>query len=293
MAFEPGNPSATPPMRWAGKGFGFDFPRPAMVMGVLNVTPDSFSDGGHFTDVSRAIEHSRQMVADGAEIIDVGGESTRPDAEPVSEAEELRRVIPVIEALRNEPGMLVSIDTQKPAVAAAALAAGAVIVNDIAANRDDPAMWERVAEAGAGYLAMHMQGTPQSMQQGPQYGDVLAEVEAFFTERMKRFRTAGIHDEQIAFDVGIGFGKTLDHNLTLLAGLKRFTKFKRPQVLGVSRKSLFGKLLGLEVDERLAPGLACAVWAIGNGVQLLRVHDVKPTVNALRMAEAIFDRARE
>lgn len=288
-------PAAIPPPptpgAWRGAGFEFVFPRPAIVMGILNVTPDSFSDGGRFAEMESAVRRAEQMVAEGAEIIDVGGESTRPNAEIVSEADEIARVVPVIEAIRARVSTTISIDTQKPAVARAALAAGAAIVNDIAANRESPEMWEIVAEANAGYVAMHMQGTPQTMQAAPHYDDVVTEVTAFFEQRLEHFRAAGMKDEQAALDVGIGFGKTLEHNLQLLASLRAFTNFQRPQLLGVSRKSLFAKLLGLELDDRLAPGVAVASWAILNGVQILRVHDVAPTVHALRTLEAIVGKS--
>jgi dihydropteroate synthase len=280
-------PSAPTPGAWRGAGFGFTFPRPAIVMGVLNVTPDSFSDGGRFFNPQAAVEQAEQMLAEGAEIIDIGGESTRPNATPVAERDEIARVVPVIRAVRARSDAVLSIDTQKPAVARAALDAGAVIVNDIAANRDSAEMWRLVAERRAGYVAMHMQGTPGTMQQDPGYQDVVAEVKSFFDDRLQRFREAGMTDEQTVLDVGIGFGKTLEHNLQLLGSLRAFTNFRRPQLLGVSRKSLFAKLLGLELDERLAPGIAVAAWAILNGVQILRVHDVAPTVHALRTLEAV------
>ena len=259
-------------------------------MGILNVTPDSFSDGGRHNDLSQAVDRVHEMIAEGADLIDIGGESTRPNAAPVSEADEIKRTVPVIERLAESIAVPISIDTQKPAVAKAALDAGARIVNDIAANRESTAMWKLVAERQAGYIAMHMQGTPQTMQADPQYHDVITEVGAFFAERMERFRAVGVRDEQTVIDVGIGFGKTLEHNLQLLAGLRTFTKLRRPQLLGVSRKSLFGKLLQLETDQRLAPGLSCAVWAVASGVQILRVHDIAPTMHAVRMIEAILDR---
>jgi dihydropteroate synthase len=285
-------PDSVPPIEWRGKGFSFQFPRPALVMGILNVTPDSFSDGGRFLHIEAAVEQAKQMVTEGAEIVDVGGESTRPNAEVVSVEEELARVIPVIERLAAELEVLISIDTQKPAVAEAALKAGAHIVNDIAANREDPRMWEIVAAAEAGYIAMHMLGTPQTMQQSPEYSDVISEVNEFFAGRLEKLASAGVLATQVALDVGIGFGKTLEHNLKLLAGLRVFTMEGRPQLLGASRKSLFGKLLDLDVDQRLAPGLACATWGVANGIQILRVHDVAPTVHAVRMTEAILQRTK-
>lgn len=259
-------------------------------MGILNATPDSFSDGGRHNDPAAAVDRVHEMVAEGADLIDVGGESTRPNADQVSAADEITRVVPIISKLTELTNIPISIDTQKPDVARAALDAGATIVNDIAANRQSPAMWELVAGRNAGYLAMHMQGTPQTMQADPQYDEVVADVSSFFTDRLNRFRGAGIRDEQTVIDVGIGFGKTLEHNLQLLASLRAFTNLRRPQLLGVSRKSLFGKLLQLETDQRLAPGLSCAVWAVASGVQILRVHDVAPTVHAVRMIEAILKR---
>jgi len=274
-------------INWRGTGFAFDFPRPALVMGILNATPDSFSDGGQFNALDNALERVQQMIREGADLIDIGGESTRPNAELVSESEEISRVVPIIERISGEISVPISIDTQKPTVAKAALQAGAKIVNDIAANRASREMWEIVAQHGAGYVAMHMQGTPQTMQEDPHYENVAKEVADYFEDRMECFRASGVADEQVALDVGIGFGKTLEHNLQLLGALRGYTKLRRPQLLGVSRKSLFGKLLGLEVDQRLAPSLAGAVWGALNGVQILRVHDVAPTVHALRTIEAI------
>lgn len=275
-------------MLWRARQFTFTFPRPALVMGIMNVTPDSFSDGGRFLDAAAAVGHALRLVREGAEILDIGGESTRPGAALVTEEEELRRVLPVIERLVGQVKVPLSIDTQKPAVARAALAAGASIVNDIAANRPDDAMWRVVAESGAGYIAMHMQGTPQTMQTTPSYTDVAAEIEAFFEDRLARLATAGVSSEQVALDVGIGFGKTLEHNLQLLASLGRFTKLRRPLLLGVSRKSFIGKLLGTDVAERAPAGLACACWAVEAGVNIIRTHDVPETVQAVRMTEAIL-----
>src|SRR5215831_9346833 len=226
--------------------FEFVFPRPAMVMGIVNVTPDSFFDGGRYLDAKTAVEHAFRLVDEGAEIIDVGGESTRPRATPVNENEELHRVIPVIEGLAGIK-VPISIDTMKPAVARAALDAGASIVNDVGANREDDSMWRVVAEAGAGYICMHMQGTPQTMQVNPTYGDVVQEVKLFFSERIHRMNDCGVRSEQIVLDPGIGFGKTPGHNLQLLGALRRFRELERPLLLGVSRKSFIGKLLGTEL----------------------------------------------
>jgi len=263
-----------------------------MVMGVVNVTPDSFSDGGRFLDPAAAVEHGVELIAQGAEVIDIGGESTRPGAEPVSETEELRRVLPVIERLASQVKVPVSIDTQKPAVARAALRAGASIVNDIAANRADEEMWRIVAEAKAGYICVHMQGTPQTMQLNPVYQNVVREVRDFFVERLERLKRAGVDAVQVVLDPGIGFGKTLEHNLQLLAGLERFTNLNRPVLLGVSRKSFIGKLLGAEVSERLAAALACACLAVKAGVPMIRAHDVADTLQAVRMSEAILARTK-
>lgn len=259
-------------------------------MGILNVTPDSFSDGGQFVDVAKAVAHAQKMLSEGAEIIDIGGESTRPGAPEVPAEKEKRRVLPVIERLRAETQAIISIDTQKPEVAEAALESGAQIVNDIAANREDDAMWRLVAASGAGYVAMHMQGTPQTMQANPHYSDVVADVNSFFAERLQRLAAAGVSSDQTALDIGIGFGKTLEHNLQLLAGLRHFTKHQRPLLLGVSRKSFIGRLLGLEVDERLPAALACTVDAIGQGANIIRTHDVAETCRAIRMAEAVWQR---
>src|SRR5215469_8523694 len=268
--------------------FEFTFPRPVMVMGVLNVTPDSFSDGGRFFDTAGAVAHGLELVSQGAEILDIGGESTRPRANPVPEAEELRRVIPVIEQLAHQVKIPISIDTMKPAVARAAIAAGASIVNDVAANREDTAMWSVIAESGAGYVVMHMQGNPQTMQANPVYADVVGEVRDFFFHRIQRLSDCGIAREQVILDVGIGFGKTVEHNLRLLGALRSFTKLERPLLLGVSRKSFIGKLLGDEMAGRLPAGLACAALAVEAGVQVIQTHDVRETVQAVRMAEAIL-----
>ncbi len=270
--------------------FEFQFPRPALVMGIVNVTPDSFSDGGSFFNADAAVAHAVVLVEQGADILDIGGESTRPGAAPVGEAEELRRVIPVIEKLAAQVSVPLSVDTMKPAVARAALAAGASIVNDVAANREDDPMWRVVAEAGSGYVAMHMQGSPQTMQSHPTYGDVVREMEDFFEGRMVRLKAAGVAPEQIVFDVGIGFGKTMEHNLQLLAALRSFTRMGRPMLLGVSRKSFIGALLGAGVAERLPASLACACLAVEAGVKIIRTHDVLETVQAVRMTEAILQR---
>lgn len=273
--------------------FEFQFPRPALVMGVVNVTPDSFSDGGQFLDPDQAVARALALVAQGADLLDIGGESTRPGAMPVSEAEELHRVIPVIERLAARVHVPLSVDTMKPAVARAALAAGASIVNDVAANREPDEMWRLVAEFQAGYVVMHMQGTPQTMQAKPTYTDVTREVEEFFQERLLRLAAAGLAAEQVVLDVGIGFGKTLEHNLQLLAALERFTKLQRPVLLGASRKSFIGGLHSAVAAERLPGSLACACLAVTAGVQVIRTHDVAETLQAIRVTEAIQAQKRK
>lgn len=279
-------------MLFRARQFSFRFPRPTLVMGVVNVTPDSFFDGGQFLEANKAVAHALELVAQGADLLDIGGESTRPGATPVSEAEELRRVLPVIEQLAGRVNVPLSIDTMKPGVARAALAAGASLVNDVAANREDDAMGRVVAESGAGYVVMHMQGTPQTMQANPTYEDLLGEVERFFAERLRRLNACGVAADQVVLDVGIGFGKTPDQNLQLLAGLRGFTRLQRPLLLGVSRKSFIGKLLGAEVTERLAASLACACLAVREGAAIIRTHDVAETVQAVRMTEAVVARMK-
>jgi len=268
--------------------FDFIFPRPALVMGIVNVTPDSFSDGGQFLEAKAAATHALRLVQQGAEIIDIGGESTRPGAAPVSEQEELRRVMPVLEELAGRVRAPISIDTMKPGVARAALQAGASIVNDVAANREDPAMWRVVAEAGAGYVCVHMQGTPQTMQTHPAYTDVVREVGEFFSNRIQRLGDCGVGREHLILDPGIGFGKSLEHNLQVLGALRTFAGFERPMLLGVSRKSFLGKVLGTDLAGRLPAALACASLAVEAGVQIIRAHEVAETVQAVRMAEAIL-----
>lgn len=279
-------------MLFRARQFEFRFPRPALVMGIVNVTPDSFSDGGKFLDPATAIAHALELVAQGADILDIGGESTRPGAEPVSEAEELRRVIPVIEKLAASVKIPVSIDTMKPAVARAALVAGASIVNDVAAGWQQDSMWKIVSEFLAGYVCMHSQGLPQTLAQPPCYVDVVREVEDFFKERMAAVNAAGIGPDQVVFDVGIGFGKSSEHHLELLANLRSFTKLRRPLLLGVSHKSFISKLLGAAVNERLPASLACATLAVEAGVQFIRTHDVAATVSAVRMTEAVLARKK-
>jgi dihydropteroate synthase len=279
-------------MIFRARQFEFAFPRPTLVMGVVNVTPDSFSDGGKFLNPEAAVARAFELVEQGADILDIGGESTRPGAEPVSEAEELRRVIPVIEKLAAKVKIPLSIDTMKPVIARDALQAGASIVNDVAANRKADAMWKIAAEFRAGYICMHAQGTPQTMQANPDYADVVHEVGGFFRERLEKLGACGVAAEQVVLDVGIGFGKAMEHNLQLLANLESFTTMARPLLIGVSRKSFIGKLLGADVSERLPASLACASLAIAGGVQIIRTHDVVETVQAARMTEALLARKR-
>jgi dihydropteroate synthase len=272
--------------------FEFVFPRPALVMGIVNVTPDSFSDGGQFLETGAAVAHAFRLTEQGADIIDIGGESTRPHAAPVSEAEELRRVIPVIERLSGQLAVPISIDTMKPGVARAAIQAGASIVNDVGANRQDEAMWRIVAEAGAGYVAMHMQGTPQTMQNNPAYTDVVQEVHEFFFDRIRRLSDCGVPPERVILDPGVGFGKAHGHNVQLLGELARFTDLERPLLIGVSRKSFLGKFSGAEIPSRLPAALACVCLAVEAGAQIVRAHEVAETVAAIRAAEAIIGTRR-
>ena len=271
----------------------FTFPRPALIMGVVNVTPDSFSDGGQFLEPDKAVAQALRLIQEGADLIDIGGESTRPKAPPVGPEEEMRRVLPVIEQLAARAQTPISIDTTKPIVARAALQAGASLVNDVAAGREDSTMWRVVAETGAGYVVMHMKGSPPTMQDNPVYEDVVAEVAAFLSEKLDRLSAFGVGLEQIILDIGIGFGKTLDHNMLLLGALDAFTKWSRPLLLGASRKSFIGQITETtEVADRLPGSLACACWGLAHGVNIVRVHDVRATRQALRMTEAILARKK-
>lgn len=261
-------------------------------MGIVNATPDSFSDGGSFLDTDAAVARALECERQGAAIIDIGGESTRPGAPSVPLAEELRRVIPVIERLAGRLRAAISVDTMKPEVARAATAAGASIINDVAANREDGEMWQVAAAAGAGYVCLHMRGTPPTMQQAPVYQDVAAEVAAFFSDRLERLRRCGVDPAQVMLDPGIGFGKTVVHNLQLLGGLGGFTTLGRPLLVGVSRKSFLAAVGGGAVDARLPAGLACASLAAAAGVAVIRTHDVAETVQALRITAAILEHKR-
>lgn len=261
-------------------------------MGVLNVTPDSFSDGGEFFSTETAIRHGERMAAQGADIIDVGGESTRPGAAPVPVEEELARVLPVITALRATVSAFISIDTSKAVVAEGALAAGASIINDVSGGRADPDMMRIAAESKAALILMHMQGTPRTMQTDPHYDEVVTEVADFFRQQYERALECGIASMAIAFDPGIGFGKTVEHNLALLAHLPRIRVHERPIVVGVSRKSSLGKIIGSEImSDRLAPTIALTGLLRERGANVLRVHDVKENVAALRVTESLLETA--
>jgi dihydropteroate synthase len=264
-----------------------DLSRP-QVMGVLNVTPDSFSDGGDFLDPQRALDHALQMQEEGAAVIDIGGESTRPGAAPVSAPDELQRVIPVIDALQAQLIVPISIDTRKPEVMQAAVAAGAGLINDVNALRA-PAALEAAAASAVPVCLMHMQGDPRTMQSDPHYRDVVEEVKAFLMQRAAACEAAGIGRERLLLDPGFGFGKTVEHNLRLLARLDELAAPGLPVVVGLSRKSMIGKLLELDVTERLPASIALAVLAVERGARLVRAHDVGATWQALQMQFALTD----
>jgi dihydropteroate synthase len=275
-------------MLWQTRTRTFDFSQGGVVMGILNVTTDSFSDGGQWLDLDQAVEHARAMAGEGAEIIDIGGESTRPGAEPVAEQEELRRVLPVIRALAGDARFVISIDTMKAGVARAAVAEGAAIINDVGGLRE-PAMREAVRESGAGAIAMHMQGEPRTMQRAPHYSDVVREVREFFRHTLEGCLASGIAPMKLAFDPGIGFGKAVAHNLALLRDLGSLRVEGRPLVLGVSRKSFIGKVLGSEaVEDRAWPTVALTSLGAVHGANVVRVHEVRANFEALRMTEAIL-----
>jgi len=276
---------------WKIGGDLLDLTHRGMVMGVLNVTPDSFSDGGEFFATEAAVRHGREMAESGAEIIDVGGESTRPGSQPISPDDEMDRVVPVIKAIACSTSAFLSIDTSKAVVARAALDAGAHIINDVTGGRGDDAMLPLGAETGAALIIMHMQGTPQTMQINPTYDDVVEEVADFFRQQFVRAVRCGIDPMRIAFDPGIGFGKTLAHNLDLLANLPRLRIEGRPLVVGVSRKSFLGKISGKEPDRAVAT-IAMTSLLRERGAHVLRVHDVMPNVQALRTAEALLAASR-
>lgn len=275
-------------MRWKTRRKTHEIGPRAWIMGILNVTPDSFSDGGCHAGVDEALAHARRMIGEGARVIDIGGESTRPGAEPVGGDEEAARVVPVVGRLRAEWDGLISIDTMKPAVAAAALDAGADIVNDVSGLRDE-AMVGLCAEAGCGVVVMHMRGEPRTMQEAPDYDDVVGEVRGFFEERLATLANAGVDPEALCFDPGIGFGKDLGHNLALLRGLDRLVVGGRPLLIGLSRKSFIGRLLGSErLEDRHWPTVALTARTREQGAMIHRVHEVRPNREAVEMVEAIL-----
>lgn len=257
-----------------------------VIMGILNVTPDSFSDGGEFDQVSTAVKHALEIQEEGADIIDVGGESTRPGAEPVNQEQEIQRVIPVINAIRGRSDVLISVDTSKPAVMRAAIQAGANLVNDVNALRAEGAA-ECCAEFDVPVCLMHMKGEPRTMQQNPDYGDVVGEVRDFLQERARRCIEAGISKEHIIIDPGFGFGKTLDQNVTLLNQLDAICELHFPVMVGISRKSMLGTILDRPVDERLVGSIAAAAIAYSRGARVFRVHDVAATRDALRICMVV------
>jgi len=278
-------------MIWKTKTRTFDLTHRALIMGVLNVTVDSFSDGGQFLAEEAALQHATALAEGGADIIDIGGESTRPGAEPVPEEEEMRRVVPIIERLAREQRFVISIDTMKPTVAQAAVEAGAEIINDVTGLRD-PAMREVARATGAGAIAMHMQGTPRDMQRAPQYADVVGEIREFFRQTFSACLASGIDPMRLAFDPGIGFGKTVEHNLTLLRNLDSMRVEGRPLVLGVSRKSFLGKVLGSDaLADRSWPTIALTSYGRSRGAEIFRIHEARLNAEALRMTEAILEPA--
>jgi dihydropteroate synthase len=267
-------------------------PAPALVMGIVNVTPDSFSDGGRFAAPETAVEHGLELVRQGADLLDVGGESTRPGSQPVPLEEELRRVVPVVRELAARCGLPVSVDTSKAEVARQALTAGAHVINDVTALRGDPDMAAVVRDFRAGVVLMHMQGTPATMQLAPAYADVVAEVTAFLEARLQAALDLGIAGEQVVLDPGIGFGKTAGHNLELLTRLEELQRLGRPVCLGVSRKGFLGRMLARPLEQRLAGSLAAACFALGCGsAQVLRVHDVAETRDAVTVYRALLGAA--
>jgi dihydropteroate synthase len=274
---------------WRISGRDIDTSRRGPVMGIVNVTPDSFSDGGQFLDAASAIDCGIRLAAEGADILDIGGESTRPGAQPVDADEEMRRVLPVIRALRDKTDVLISIDTMKASVALAAVDAGAHIINDVTGLSGDPDMLHVAAGCDAGLVVMHMKGTPRTMQQHPEYRDVVAEVRDYFSARLAALEEANIDLHRVALDPGFGFGKTIEHNLALLRALPGLRVRERPLLIGVSRKSMLGRIIGSEtMDDRNWPTVALTSFAREQGAGIVRVHDVRPNAEAMRMTEAIL-----
>ena len=272
--------------QWQLRSRTFELPRRPLVMGIVNVTPDSFSDGGQFLDVGAAVDHALQLVADGAELLDIGGESTRPYSEPVTVEQELQRVLPVIEHVSDRVLIPVSIDTSKAAVARAAIQAGAEIINDVTGLEGDPEMVRVALDTSAGVCVMHMQGTPQTMQDNPTYGDVVAEVCDYLQQRRDALVAAGIARERICLDPGIGFGKTHEHNITLMAQCDEFHTLGCPLLVGHSRKGFLGKLIGDKEADRTYATIGAALSLAVQGVQIVRVHDVRAVREALAAFEA-------
>ena len=273
-------------MLWRCRQRTIDLTRP-VVMGILNVTPDSFSDAGRYAGLEAALERARQMVAEGAGIIDVGGQSTRPGALAVEESVEIARVVPVIEGIAASCDVAISIDSSKPGVMRAAVAAGACIINDVYALRE-PGARAVAAETQVGVCLMHMQGEPRTMQDSPHYNDVVGEVMEFLAQERRACIEAGVASDAIALDPGFGFGKNLEHNLTLLRELPRLAALGAPLLVGVSRKSVIGKILGKSVNDRLYGGLGLAALAVAKGARIIRTHDVGPTVDAVRSVSAVL-----
>jgi len=274
-------------LHWHAGGRVLDCAERTLVMGVLNVTPDSFSDGGRFLDPDAAVAHGLRLVEDGADIVDVGGESTRPHADPIPPEEERARVVPVIERLAAEhPGLAISIDTRKPEVARAALAAGACIVNDVSGGRTE-GMFDVVRDADAGMVLMHMLGDPKTMQENPRYEDVVAEVHEYLNGRIEAAEWAGVRPEALAIDPGIGFGKNLEHNLALIRRIDVLADLGRPILVGPSRKRFIGAILDLPEGERVEGTAGAVAWLIGHGAHIVRVHDVRQIVRVARVVDAI------
>jgi len=270
------------------KGRSFALGPKTWIMGILNVTPDSFSDGGVYPDKEKAVERGLKMIEEGADVIDIGGESTRPGARPVSENEEMERILPVVCGLRKSAPVLISVDTMKATVAEAALEAGADIINDVSAFRSDPRMAKLVSGRGAAVVLMHMKGTPETMQSDPRYADLFDEIRWFLEDRIEEARSAGIGRERIIVDPGIGFGKSADDNLALIDNLGFLEELGCPVLAGASRKSFIGKILGLPVTERLEGSIAAGVLSISRGAHILRVHDVRVMRRAADMTDAIL-----
>ncbi|MCX5801488.1 MAG: dihydropteroate synthase [Candidatus Eisenbacteria bacterium] len=269
------------------RGGQFDLSKRTHVAGILNVTPDSFSDGGTFLRPETALRHAERMIEEGADVIDVGGESTRPNSTPVNESEEKTRVVPVISELARRFDVIISVDTYKSSVAEAALDAGAHIINDVSALRFDPELACVASKYGAGLILMHMKGTPATMQNDPEYDDVMVEIADFLRKAMERARTAGVKFESMMVDPGIGFGKELSHNLTILKNLSQLKSMQRPIMVGPSRKAFIGQLLDLPVDQRLPGTLAAVVVSILSGASMVRVHDVREAREAAAIADAV------